>query len=129
MNNELLKKILGSLILLSGVVYIGMQWSSGPEKIAERILAESLKNPDSAYFTDSTIIEKWPMEGGTNFVASVTIVATNSYGAKLKETFCVAFHENDGKVHYDPNNSGSHIIKCSTPPTSQEIALIKTSGF
>lgn|GEM_PF-3756990 len=94
---------------------------------ARRLIKNSLKSPDSAYFENEKILFEDKADNGTWYLYSGDVHAKNSFGATIREHYCVAFKlvPSTNQVVFYPNA----VSKCSSPPTSFEIESMKAINY
>ncbi len=123
---------LGPLVV---VVYFGCKWITAfrpefhPESQATSMILEKLKDPDSAYFRDTVMVDKKSVTNGEKFFVATTAFAKNSFNATIQTRYCVIFL----KVKYKDEvrfNRDFYIQECdSTPSSAQQLTLKRLNGW
>lgn len=120
----------GTILIGFGAIAILVQvWNFftevSPTFEASSLIKATLKDPDSAYFRDKEVRYEGRKDDSTYYIVSMDAFAKNSFGATLRESYCVTFHIKDGDKKQKYWTEGQHIKRCSNPPTHDEIEIIK----
>lgn len=118
------KLIIISLVIGVPVFVLFLMWVNKPEHTAYELIKKNLKNPDGTYFKNDGIIDQRETKSGTIYFWAGEVYSKNSFGAVVRESYCLVFEKLDGnrESHYPD----TYMKICSSPPTEDEVALMKS---